>query len=92
MFVRGRNGLTLLALAVAACTAGSPTPPASVSVSIGAVADATNLVLEARSGYRRATRLDAGYLIDVVEGLLTQREYREGREKFDHFGSADFGG
>jgi len=38
MFVRGRNGLTVLALAVAACTAGSPTPPASMSVSIGAVA------------------------------------------------------
>jgi thiopeptide-type bacteriocin biosynthesis protein len=48
-------------------------------VSTGTVAAATNLVIEARRGYRRTTRLDAGYLVDVVEGLLAEPQYRESR-------------
>src|SRR5207245_735838 len=46
-------------------------------VSTGTVADETKLVLDSRDAYRRVTRLDAGYLVDVVEGLLAEREYRE---------------
>jgi len=37
----------------------------------------TNLVLGARDEYRRTTRLDAGYLVDVLSGLLEQPDYRE---------------
>jgi thiopeptide-type bacteriocin biosynthesis protein len=46
-------------------------------VSTGELGDDTSLVLEGRDRYRRATRLDAGYLVDVLEALLEEPEYRE---------------
>ena len=50
-------------------------------VSTGAVDEETDLVLAGRDRYRRATRLDAGYLVDAVEGLLAEPEFRE-RSRF----------
>lgn len=46
-------------------------------VSGGTVAAETRLTLDGREGYRRTTRLDAGYLVDVVAGLLAEPELRE---------------
>src|SRR5581483_6382808 len=46
-------------------------------VSTGTISDETALVLDARGRYRRATRLDAGYLVDVVGGLVAEPEFRE---------------
>lgn len=46
-------------------------------VSSGTISDETSLVLEGGDGYRRTTRLDAGYLVDVVDGLLAWPEFRE---------------
>jgi thiopeptide-type bacteriocin biosynthesis protein len=58
--------------------AGRPTPfGLFAGVSTGAVADETLLAVEGRETYRRNTRLDAGYLVDVVDGLLADPEVRE---------------
>jgi thiopeptide-type bacteriocin biosynthesis protein len=46
-------------------------------VSTGTLDDDTRLLLEGRNAYRRTTRLDAAYLLDVVEGLLAQPGLRE---------------
>jgi len=47
-------------------------------VSTGRIGDVTNLALGPHSAYRRTTRLDAGYLVDVVEGLLAEPAFRDG--------------
>jgi thiopeptide-type bacteriocin biosynthesis protein len=46
-------------------------------VSVGTIGNETRLMLDARGGYRRTTRIDAGYLVDVVGGLVAEPEYRE---------------
>jgi len=47
------------------------------AVSVASIGEQTNLVLDSRERCRRTTRLDAGYLVDVVEGLLADRDFRE---------------
>ncbi|MGN6867158.1 MAG: lantibiotic dehydratase [Solirubrobacteraceae bacterium] len=46
-------------------------------VSTGTIADDTSLVLAACGDYHRTTRLDAGYLVDVVNGLVASPGFRE---------------
>jgi thiopeptide-type bacteriocin biosynthesis protein len=56
---------------------GRPTPfGLFAGVSTGVVADETLLALEGHESYRRHTRLDAGYLVDVVDGLLADPPVR----------------
>lgn len=46
-------------------------------VSTGTIADDTRLEIGGRDAYRRHTRLDGGYLLDVVEALLARPQSRE---------------
>jgi thiopeptide-type bacteriocin biosynthesis protein len=46
-------------------------------VSTGMLDDETKLLLEGHARYRRTTRLDAGYLLEVVEGLLAEPGLRK---------------
>lgn len=58
--------------------AGRPTPfGLFAGVSTGRIGDVTYLSLEGRDGYRRHTRIDAEYLLQVVQGLLGEPERRE---------------
>ena len=57
---------------------GRPTPfGIFAGVSTGVVADETRLALAGRDRYRRHTRLDTGYLVDVVDGLLADPKLRD---------------
>ena len=45
-------------------------------VSIGTLADETRLTFQGQRTYQRHTRLDAGFLVEVVEGLLGDASFR----------------
>jgi thiopeptide-type bacteriocin biosynthesis protein len=74
---RGRQCERALVRYLARMTGRSTPFGLFAGVSTATVADETNLMLENRSRYRRTTRVDAGFLVDVVGGLLDRPEFRE---------------